>query len=530
MSACFSSKRVTTATTPPDPTKHVNYVRGMVLEVDEFTQEFAYLSGRDRWLAREAIGYGTLRGLALRWDTDADGKLLPRVLVKSGVALSPCGQLICVSTDQCSDINEWLAARKNEITALFAAGVTSGKLILHVTLAYSDCPTDDSPVPGEPCRSAEDLMQPSRITDSFQLELSYEAPLQAEEEALRGFSSWLRKLKIVDDTGTSVTLEAFSAAVRVWDKSTSNPGAINIRTSDVPIYSSTAVRLWATELRPAVERGAALQRFLTWLGKAGHSSSAGTTTEQEFLAEVRRWTPRTYTWPSAININTGNVTAFNAQARTVWDLEIAPKWYAEPCGCRAPNNPDCSDDRLLLGTLHFNVILNASNNWRVVIPEPVTDDSPLPTVDELKRPILGHLRGLQAQLIPSPDPASESSSLVVSPLGITTRNVAMGRLIPGQVQTRPIFGNLEATVAAAGEVNFTFDLYSKPANTHDYLVQVIASFHVSTTAKSQAAVRLKEFNDAGFVYKVTRSNKDVPIEELEKMEFQVNVSIIEKHS
>jgi hypothetical protein len=26
------------------------------------SQEFAYLSGRDRWLAREAIGYGTLSG------------------------------------------------------------------------------------------------------------------------------------------------------------------------------------------------------------------------------------------------------------------------------------------------------------------------------------------------------------------------------------------------------------------------------------------------------------------------------------
>ena len=131
-----------------------------------------------------------------------------------GIALSPCGQLICVASDQCADINKWLEARTVEISEKFAAGATNGELVLHVTLAYSDCPSDDAPVPGEPCRSEQDLMQPSRISDSFQLELSHEAPLQAEEDALRGFSSWLRKLKIVDDTGTSVTLEAFSAAVR----------------------------------------------------------------------------------------------------------------------------------------------------------------------------------------------------------------------------------------------------------------------------------------------------------------------------
>ena len=51
------------ATKPSDPTKHVNYVKGMVLGVDDFTQEFEYLSGRDQWLARDLIGYGTVAGL-----------------------------------------------------------------------------------------------------------------------------------------------------------------------------------------------------------------------------------------------------------------------------------------------------------------------------------------------------------------------------------------------------------------------------------------------------------------------------------
>ena len=47
---CFSSVK-TAAVAEPDPAKHVNYNLGMVLGVDDFTQEFAYLSERDQWMA-----------------------------------------------------------------------------------------------------------------------------------------------------------------------------------------------------------------------------------------------------------------------------------------------------------------------------------------------------------------------------------------------------------------------------------------------------------------------------------------------
>ena len=30
-----------------DPSQHVNFAKGMVLGVDDFSQEFAYLAGRD---------------------------------------------------------------------------------------------------------------------------------------------------------------------------------------------------------------------------------------------------------------------------------------------------------------------------------------------------------------------------------------------------------------------------------------------------------------------------------------------------
>ncbi|PYS42657.1 MAG: hypothetical protein DMF71_08800, partial [Acidobacteria bacterium] len=99
--------RVSPAVATPDPSKHVNYALGMVLGVDDFTQEFSYLSGRDQWLARDLLGYGTVSGLKVRIEKDDKG---PRVLIEPGVALSPRGQLIRVTPAQCAYLNPWLAA------------------------------------------------------------------------------------------------------------------------------------------------------------------------------------------------------------------------------------------------------------------------------------------------------------------------------------------------------------------------------------------------------------------------------------
>src|SRR5213078_4015060 len=104
--SCFSSNSTGAPIAEPDPTKHVNYTLGMVLGVDDFNQEFAYLSGRDGWLARDLIGYGTVSGLELHVeDAGADG---PRLRVGRGIAVAQSGQLICVEPDQCAFLNAWL--------------------------------------------------------------------------------------------------------------------------------------------------------------------------------------------------------------------------------------------------------------------------------------------------------------------------------------------------------------------------------------------------------------------------------------
>jgi hypothetical protein len=259
--SCFNKVSTVTANSDLDLTKHVNYTSGMILGVDDFTQEFAYLAGRDRWLARDALGFGTISGLQIQ--VDKEGGKGARVMVLPGVAISPRGQFICVSTAQCAYLNEWLAANDDELEEFFKPAITSpptappkkDNLTLYVVLCYRDCPVDNVPIPGEPCRSEDDLLAPSRIQDDFSLELRLQAPKQSEEQKVREYAEWLKHIKVVE-TGDSTTLKDFKKAVRAkWLPVTSPPtiapppGDLQINVRDVCVYMRTAFRLWVTELR-----------------------------------------------------------------------------------------------------------------------------------------------------------------------------------------------------------------------------------------------------------------------------------------
>jgi hypothetical protein len=255
--------RATPASTSLDPTKHVNYNLGMVLGVDDFTQEFAYLSGHDQWLARDLIGYGTVSGLRVFTEADAKG---PRVVVEPGVALNPHGQLIRVPTAQCAYLNDWLKLEATR-TRLLARVVSPPTTIrVYVVLCYRECPTDKVPIPGEPCRSEDDVMLPSRLMDDFRLELMLDPPGQREEDAVRDFVDWLRQVTI-SDAVPGVSLEDFLQALRVAAHIVTSPpssgsapltdymfdsppGSLVINSDDVCQYLDAAFRLWVTELRP----------------------------------------------------------------------------------------------------------------------------------------------------------------------------------------------------------------------------------------------------------------------------------------
>jgi hypothetical protein len=259
---CFSTVKTATVA-EPDPAKHVNYNLGMVLGVDDFTQEFAYLSERDQWMARDLIGYGTARGLKIGIEDSDKG---PRVVVEAGVAVSPRGQMICVPSAQCAYLKDSLASRSGEIQERFGSPL-SGTVDMYVVLCYRDCPTDDVPIAGEPCRSEDELTAPSRLTDDFCLELRFNQPNQREEKAVRKYVEWLRRIEISDAVPVSTPLEQFLDAIRAeaweWLSPSSPPASppyaimpgsppafLHIRLADACKYLHAALLLWVTELRP----------------------------------------------------------------------------------------------------------------------------------------------------------------------------------------------------------------------------------------------------------------------------------------
>ncbi|HLK69142.1 MAG TPA: hypothetical protein VKU19_37170 [Bryobacteraceae bacterium] len=247
----------------PDPSKHVNYTFGMLLGVDDFKQEFTYLSGRDQWMARDLIGYGTISGLKISFDVGVRG---PRISVSCGDALSPRGQMIRVCPAQCAYLNDWLIA--NQQSVHLSGGSPPGSLKLWLALCYSDCAEDPVPIAGEPCRSADDLMAPSRVADDFRLEFRTMPPMQSEEDAVRDFVAWLDQIQITDNPGTFPTIQQFEAALRAAVVPVGSPpdpstfflfgsplSQIHVHPAQIGDYLKSAFRIWVTEIRPAFHRG-----------------------------------------------------------------------------------------------------------------------------------------------------------------------------------------------------------------------------------------------------------------------------------
>jgi hypothetical protein len=250
-----------------DPGRHVNFVPGMVLGVDDYRQEFAYHSARDKWIVRDFLGYGTLSGLAI--SVEDDGANGPRVRVTAGAAAAPSGQLICVGREQCGSLNAWLA--RDEIKEkirlmLLDPNADHISLNLYLTLCYVDCAVAEVPIPGEPCRSDENLMAPSRIADDYAINFAFEAPPMTEAEAIPALDTFLAQLgpddaKPNDAAGFADALRIaeiqLQLALGIYPTDAAEPAAGDLTPltfhSDFTIRFRTALKtLWVTKLRPKV--------------------------------------------------------------------------------------------------------------------------------------------------------------------------------------------------------------------------------------------------------------------------------------
>lgn len=252
-----------------DPAKHVNFVEGMVLGADDFSQEFAHLSGRHQWLSRDALGHGTVSGLRVRVAPNP-GTGRWEIVVDPGVALTPSGQWVRVARQQFADLADWIAGHPEAFAAIDPnVGMCTENLRL--MLEYRESSTDPVPVLGDMCRTEQDL-HPSRITDDFLLSLVYQtedmpAPEPREEEALRAFVEWLHgriHLAATSDpqhlSRISVFLDELRqvAASRVFPPHADSPApdswgdpypTLTLSPVDAEQFIREALRVWIVELR-----------------------------------------------------------------------------------------------------------------------------------------------------------------------------------------------------------------------------------------------------------------------------------------
>lgn len=257
----------------PDPLKRVNYPFGLVLGVDEFVQEQAYLLEQDRGHNRQLHGYGTVWGLLVEVPEEVEP---PEVRVSPGVAVAPAGMRICVPDAMCAKLDDWLEGRQAALGKLF--GDPEFELKLCVVLCYRECHTDVVPLPGEPCRSEEETRGPSRIQDSFEVKLCVHEdaavpvgspPPGPEEVGLcscpvhtaqawgaRAFAELLRRIVLGAPAGPYLSREDLEKEVREIlrldpSASTTVPGPELVVSSDeARAMLQAASRVWATEVLP----------------------------------------------------------------------------------------------------------------------------------------------------------------------------------------------------------------------------------------------------------------------------------------
>jgi hypothetical protein len=185
---------------PLDPTKSVRFVEGMVLGVDDFQQEHAYLAGRANEALRWGTGPGTLYGLKVtvpKIAATGPGTVDRfEVRVGAGKAIDGRGRLIGVPEEQCADLATWIAGQPGtalnpKVSIPNAADQLAGLVTVVVTVSYTRTPTDAVPVPGEPCRTDDQLTVASRWRDDFQLNLALDPPQPSRlREAMRQFLVW----------------------------------------------------------------------------------------------------------------------------------------------------------------------------------------------------------------------------------------------------------------------------------------------------------------------------------------------------
>jgi hypothetical protein len=296
--------------------------------------------------------------------------------------------LICVPAAQCAFLKNWVADHAEEITPNVSSPPDSD-LQLYVVLCYRNCPTDDVPIAGEPCRSEDKLMAPSRLSDDFVLELRLTRPNQREEDAVRDFVAWLKQVEI-SETDPSTPLDQFLQAIRD-----------------------------------------AASEWLTSPLSSPLSSPPG-----DFMFGSP---------PDSLVINAADASEYFRASFRVWVTELRPRWIARWHGCAATHiesDAAADEDCVLLAQLDVPLLPLSPGTWDIP-----NEDIP---VNQNERPYLVHLRLLQEWVLSGSTGAVAVAQTVTNVDGPITLDLTNEQIIIANSATGPVRLNLPLTAGQDG--------------------------------------------------------------------------------
>jgi len=170
---------------PPPAPKRVFYATGRMLGVEDFQAEQDYHRGRLARTLLQLCGTGTVSGLLVQTDGNADVKKL-EIQVTPGVAIDRVGRIIEVPRKVCIVLDKWLSqyvqswrsqrsgnAPGTPIIADPNLGIHDGAhLTVDVFITFIPCTRELTPCfAAQDDYDATDAFAPNRLLDSFAMQL-----------------------------------------------------------------------------------------------------------------------------------------------------------------------------------------------------------------------------------------------------------------------------------------------------------------------------------------------------------------------
>lgn len=158
------------------------YATGVLLDAEDFQAEQLYHRSRLAAAMLNLGGCGTLAGLKVLWQpSHPASRATPareeEITVEPGLALDRRGRLIEVPRPACLRLERWLAGLKEPLATSCIrehtqAGVSQRQIVADVFLRFLPIPRGYTPAAASGPFDASDAVQPSRIRDSYKLELA----------------------------------------------------------------------------------------------------------------------------------------------------------------------------------------------------------------------------------------------------------------------------------------------------------------------------------------------------------------------